>query len=1793
MSIKNNFQVKNGLSINDRQVIDGSANATFNGAVVAGVDILNYANSAYNQANTGTVLAQAAFDKANTESSQAFTQAAFDTANIASSNIVIIQGVDTSQNARMAIIESTNVTQNTALAATDGKMQSAYGQANTGTVLAQAAFNSANNVSPQIQPAFNVANSASANTIITQGIDVTQNTRLTVIEGTDVSQNARMTIGDGVNASQNVRLDYSNTAITIIQGVDVGQNTAIAATDGKMSSSYNQANTGTVLAQGAFNQSNASFLGVNTAIAIIQGTDVSQNARMAIIEGVDVTQNTAIANKLNLTGSLNQTVSGNVIFSNDVTVTGNLFVLGNTTTFRTSQLDIGDSLIYLANNNYLSDIVDIGIIGHYNPGSSNAHTGIFRDPVRKEWIFFQGYQPEVQSNNIIDTNDASFAYANVWSSYFKGNLIATTAVVNGIDLSTYTQATYAQANVTIGVDTTQNTRLTVIENTDVGQNSRMTIIEGTDVSQNVRLDYSNTAITIIQGVDVSQNARMTIIEGTDVGQNTRLTVIEGTNASQNVRLDYSNAAITIIQGVDVGQNTAIAATDGKMASAYNQANTGTVLAQASYNQSNASFLAVNSAITIIQGTDTSQNARMTIIEGTDVGQNTRMVVIEGTDVSQNANITLLQAYVNAANANITSLYITANNALPNTGTLVTVNSLSRLYVSNTTTSTSNTTGALTVAGGIGIAGPIYSTGGSLTINNGFATTGNSGTIFLGDGSFTKTYGSGWSFPGSGVTATQFSGAIDAPSGSNSAPSIKNQGTNNGLYFPAGQGVVAFSANQANALFISAPTSGVNYLQVSGNTTGGAPVISAQGTDANINMNFLTQGTGNFNFGSPLYTNTLQLRAGNGGTGIYAAGTGAAELGISSALGYNLRFFTNSGSGEVLRMTNTGSAVNFFTMTGSATGGYATLGTSGTDANTNIRIQSGNGGVIDINKAYSSTTASSITIGSIGGATGDASGGAFWRGLHMYAPNFTVGGTVNSFPRSSHYFEFSSMADPTYRNYYHALGNASAGNNYTFIFTNNTGGWFDFKSSTSNSTDNSFRILPANNFAGITHTQYLQVTGAVTSNTPIMSSQGTDANPSMAFIPKGTGAFDVQTANVNFSNGNTITSIYQQNGGSPYTSTPTVTISNPTTAGGTVATANAFMGLWGTSIVNAGSGYTVNDIITFVGGVLNTQAVQVQVLTVNGTGAILTTGVYNNQFGNYWTVPTSPISVTGGTGTAATFNSTWTVYGTTVINAGSGYIEQPTVTYSAAGGSGAVGIPYVGGAANLKTLGTNLNFYTPGGLNFRVADTGQNPTGGYWSALYSGQPTLRAQSGAGVGASIQNSGTGPLYFGTSSGITQLTVTHTASAVNYVNVTGSATGAAVSLNSQGSDANVAMSVSTKGSGILYLGTGSSGTTTRTEISAGGSVVATFAAVAGRTNYMQLTGASSGSSPTFIARSSTDTNVGLLFGAFNDGNLDFMASGDPNAGTGKLQFRITPTANAVNYVQVTGNTTGNAVTISAQGTDANVSMQLLPKGTGSVLINQNYNQSTVNVGSTLQITGNVAANGSILAQNLYIQGGSNYIQYSANLQNNSSWTNHTGDVANTTVTANTTIAAPDGTLTTWQLNNNGNQTTPGYGIYQLVPVISGNGPFTISVWLRSGSLTSGQFYMSGSSDDTVSAGGVVNLTSQWQRFVFTAYNFVSGGARLQLSTNGQSGSILVWGPQLEVGGPFTAKGVASPYVPTYGAYSVVASNNSVYVPTGNVSASNIITPNKVGWVNSNNVSQVYQTYNTSTNSLDIVFG
>jgi hypothetical protein len=71
-----------------------------------------------------------------------------------------------------------------------------------------------------------------------------------------------------------------------------------------------------------------------------------------------------------------------------------------------------------------------------------------------------------------------------------------------------------------------------------------------------------------------------------------------------------------------------------------------------------------------------------------------------------------------------------------------------------------------------------------------------------------------------------------------------------------------------------------------------------------------------------------------------------------------------------------------------------------------------------------------------------------------------------------------------------------------------------------------------------------------------------------------------------------------------------------------------------TVAAGGTGYTVGDVLTLVGGTRATAAT-LTVATVGGGGDVLTVTVSNQ--GNIWTYPTEPASVTGGTGTGATFN----------------------------------------------------------------------------------------------------------------------------------------------------------------------------------------------------------------------------------------------------------------------------------------------------------------------------------------------------------------------------------------------------------------------------------------------------------------------------------------------------------------------------------------------------------------------------
>ena len=103
----------------------------------------------------------------------------------------------------------------------------------------------------------------------------------------------------------------------------------------------------------------------------------------------------------------NPSLSGTATVEN-ITITGNLTVQGTTTTVDTTNLEVTDSLIYLAAEQYTTDALDIGIFGAYgaagNSAGNHPHAGLVRDASDAKWKLVSGVADPV-------SNEVNFATA--------------------------------------------------------------------------------------------------------------------------------------------------------------------------------------------------------------------------------------------------------------------------------------------------------------------------------------------------------------------------------------------------------------------------------------------------------------------------------------------------------------------------------------------------------------------------------------------------------------------------------------------------------------------------------------------------------------------------------------------------------------------------------------------------------------------------------------------------------------------------------------------------------------------------------------------------------------------------------------------------------------------------------------------------------------------------------------------------------------------------------------------------------------------------------------------------------------------------------------------------------------------------------------------------------------------------------------------------------------------------------------------------------------------------------------
>jgi hypothetical protein len=221
-------------------------------------------------------------------------------------------------------------------------------------------------------------------------------------------------------------------------------------------------------------------------------------------------------------------------------------------------------------------------------------------------------------------------------------------------------------------------------------------------------------------------------------------------------------------------------------------------------------------------------------------------------------------------------------------------------------------------------------------------------------------------------------------------------------------------------------------------------------------------------------------------------------------------------------------------------------------------------------------------------------------------------------------------------------------------------------------------------------------------------------------------------------------IITNSGGNTYTIPPSVQIS---TLGGGAAVLGVVMRAVSVSLINAGAGYVQGDQLLISGGV-GTASTQIQVLTVDSQGRILTYNLVNP--GAYTVLPSlSSNNSIGGSGIGASWNVNIGVNSVLLLSGGSGYTTAPLLVFTSSGGGGAAGYARVSGGVVVELVVTDSGSgYTSipvasisGGsgatavahlLPTTVASvTLVDPGSGYVMP-----PTVILQGGGGIGATAQ-------------------------------------------------------------------------------------------------------------------------------------------------------------------------------------------------------------------------------------------------------------------------------------------------------------------------------------------------------------------------------------------------------------------------------------------------------------------------
>lgn len=375
---------------------------------------------------------------------------------------------------------------------------------------------------------------------LTVGTSIIANSSTLVI-GTGVGVQANGGIGtSGQVLTSNATTVYWSTPTT-------GTVTSVATGNGLTGGTITS--TGTISAvanDGVVSNSTGLFVKAGTGVTVNAtgvhiGQDVGTTSNVTfanvVTQDFTVNGNTVIGSDTNDRITVNALVTGNLIPSSNITqylgnntlrwyeihaqnvhstfgyfdgnvqISGDLVVSGNVTTTNVNSVVVSDPMIYLAGNNYSSDLLDIGIAANYSPdGIQQLHTGFFRDATDGIWKLFSGSEQELSGNNTVNTSATGYTTATLLS-YLQSSGLTTNA--------THVAVT---ANSTVDVTITANTLTlaTALAGTS-GGTGKLTVTNNAILVGNSTNGYNELTLNTTDGKVLQSNGTTLVYDDIDCG----------------------------------------------------------------------------------------------------------------------------------------------------------------------------------------------------------------------------------------------------------------------------------------------------------------------------------------------------------------------------------------------------------------------------------------------------------------------------------------------------------------------------------------------------------------------------------------------------------------------------------------------------------------------------------------------------------------------------------------------------------------------------------------------------------------------------------------------------------------------------------------------------------------------------------------------------------------------------------------------------------------------------------------------------------------------------------------------------------------------------------------------------------------------------------------------------------------------------------------------------------------------------------------------------------------------------